>query len=109
MDNTSNVIELPMPMINRSPFEPYCIVWCSLPWLSYFIPTIGHMAITDSCGNIWDFSEPYFVSKNNFTFGPPIKFLRLDPKRVDRCHWDEGIKRAANIYHHKLVIDSLID
>ncbi|KAH9422705.1 hypothetical protein DERP_003382 [Dermatophagoides pteronyssinus] len=115
MDNLSsnNLIKLPLSMIKsqqqqqqqqyRKLFEPYCIVWCSLPWLSYFIPLIGHMAITDSYGNIWDFSESYFVSKNNFSFGQPIKFLRMDRKCfLDHYQWDEGIQRAANIYNHKM-------
>lgn len=62
------------------------------------------MAITDSCGNVWDFSESFFVSKNNFTFGPAIKFLRMNSDKQNYYHqWDDGIKRAAVIYDHKVV------
>ncbi|KAH9521735.1 hypothetical protein DERF_005367 [Dermatophagoides farinae] len=101
---SSDMIKLrPITKQQHLIFEPYCIVWCSLSWLSYFIPSIGHMAITDSCGNLWDFSESFFVSKNNFTFGPAIKFLRMNSDKQNYYHqWDDGIKRAAVIYDHKV-------
>lgn len=39
----------------------FAVVWTTLPGLSIFLPSIGHLGIADSAGVIRDFSGPYTV------------------------------------------------
>eukprot|EP01016_Furgasonia_blochmanni_P015043 TRINITY_DN1808_c0_g2_i5.p3 TRINITY_DN1808_c0_g2~~TRINITY_DN1808_c0_g2_i5.p3 ORF type:complete len:127 (+),score=9.16 TRINITY_DN1808_c0_g2_i5:118-498(+) len=47
------------PDINRFPF---CIVWTTLPIISFVFPMIGHTGICNSKGVIHDFAGPYYIS-----------------------------------------------
>lgn len=42
---------------------PYCVVWSPLPLLTWILPFIGHMGITNSEGVIFDFAGPYTIGK----------------------------------------------
>lgn len=46
---------------------PTSIVWAPLPLLSWILPLVGHVGITDSSGHIWDFAGPYQI---NVSFSP---------------------------------------
>lgn len=41
---------------------PCSIVWTPIPVLSWFLPFVGHMGITNSAGVIRDFGGPFIVS-----------------------------------------------
>lgn len=43
--------------------HPLSIVWTTLPGISFLIPLIGHVGITDSRGITYDFSGPYQVGE----------------------------------------------
>lgn len=84
---------------------PFCIVWTPLPLLSWIVPLIGHMGIGTSSGVIRDFAGPYFVAEDDFAFGKPTKYWRLDPKLAvdDVRGWDDGIEKASVFYCKKMV------
>lgn len=44
---------------------PFCIVWTAIPCLTWFFPFVGHMAIADSQGIIYDFAGPYTIGKDD--------------------------------------------
>eukprot|EP01016_Furgasonia_blochmanni_P015042 TRINITY_DN1808_c0_g2_i2.p1 TRINITY_DN1808_c0_g2~~TRINITY_DN1808_c0_g2_i2.p1 ORF type:complete len:257 (+),score=29.94 TRINITY_DN1808_c0_g2_i2:118-888(+) len=86
------------PDINRFPF---CIVWTTLPIISFVFPMIGHTGICNSKGVIHDFAGPYYISVDDFAFGAPLKYVRLndDPKTaVDSAKWDKGVEAANKHY-----------
>jgi len=56
---------------------PYCIVWTSIPPLTWFLPFVGHMGIADSNGIIFDFGGA--VNVDNFMFARPMRYLQLHP------------------------------
>jgi transmembrane protein 222 len=47
---------------------PCSIVWAPIHGLTWFLPMIGHLGITDSSGNIYDFGGPYTILKNGYNF-----------------------------------------
>jgi hypothetical protein len=49
---------------------------------------IGHTGICTSDGYIHDFAGPYFVSVNDFAFGSPLKYVRLDNSKYTDKQWD---------------------
>lgn len=88
---------------------PYSIVWTPLPILSWFVPLIGHTGIANSEGVIHDFGGSYYIAVDNFTFGRPTKYLKLDPSRVRAQDWDNAIQISADKYRtkqHNLVLDN---
>lgn len=103
-----------LPAINFDTDKfPYCIVWTPIPVLSWFFPFIGHMGIALSTGVIRDFAGPYFVSEDNFAFGRPTRYLRLDPSRAtfgrSASDWDECVSKASVVYGtrmHNLFCDN---
>lgn len=83
---------------------PFAITWTPLPFISWFIPFIGHMGIGDSRGVVYDFAGPYMIGIDNMAFGKPTRYLTLDPNRVGRKEkpaiqtWDEGVDRGNDVY-----------
>lgn len=75
---------------------PCSIVWTPLPIITWFIPIIGHTGIADSDGVIHDFGGSYYIAVDNFTFGRPTKFVKLDPNKVRNLDWNDAIKTSAN-------------
>ena len=69
----------------------YCVVWTTLPLISCLIPVIGHTGICTSDGVIHDFAGPYFVSVNDFAFGRPLKYVRLDHSKYTDKEWDDAV------------------
>lgn len=84
---------------------PFCIVWCPIPVLTWLFPFIGHMGIGTSKGVIRDFAGPYFVSEDDFAFGRPTKYWKLDPNKASGGlrGWDEGIEKASIVYCKRMV------
>jgi transmembrane protein 222 len=82
---------------------PYCIVWTTLPCISWFLPMIGHTGIGSSKGIIYDFAGPYTVNENDLAFGKTIKFVKLDPSKVKADkNWDRSIALANEEYSKRI-------
>lgn len=91
---------------------PFSIVWTPLPIISWFIPLIGHTGIADSEGIIHDFGGSYYIAVDNFTFGRPTKYLRLDPSKVQASNWDDAIQASANRFcerQHNIITNNCHD
>lgn len=86
----------------------YSLVWTPLPIITWFIPIIGHIGIADSSGVIHDFGGSHYVAVNNFTFGQPTKYLKLDPAKA-RNDWDSAINVTDIKYrrrNHNLITNN---
>ena len=78
---------------------PYCIVWTPIPIITYIIPSIGHSGIGDSNGIIHDFAGSFFVSVNNFAFGKPTKYFKLELTKQEKSNYDKAIEKADNKFN----------
>ncbi|KAI9140371.1 hypothetical protein BKA69DRAFT_524525 [Paraphysoderma sedebokerense] len=96
---------------------PHAILWSPLPVLSWLIPVIGHTAITDSKGNIYDFAGPYMVNVclsfiesdawslpmvNDMAFGAPTKYVQLDIPSGDLEHFDHAVEQTNVEFGNKI-------
>lgn len=52
---------------------PYSIVWTTIPGLSWFLPSVGHVGICKSDGSIYDFLGRGDVHRGELGFGAPKK------------------------------------
>ena len=73
---------------------PYCIVWTPIPFLTYIIPFIGQTGIANSKGIIHDFSASFFVNIDDFSFGKPTKYLKLDLNEKEKIDYDKAIEKG---------------
>lgn len=73
----------------------FCIVWTTIPLISWLLPFIGHMGITDSEGNIYDFQGDRTIGKNNMLFGQPMKYVDLTADYVPSLHTGSDQKTEA--------------
>eukprot|EP00930_Biecheleria_cincta_P052963 TRINITY_DN38275_c0_g1_i1.p1 TRINITY_DN38275_c0_g1~~TRINITY_DN38275_c0_g1_i1.p1 ORF type:complete len:199 (+),score=31.77 TRINITY_DN38275_c0_g1_i1:51-647(+) len=81
---------------------PSCIVWTWLPGCTQCTAGIvGHMGITNSSGEVWEFVG-LGASKNDreLAFGPIMRYIPLSQRFVWRGTVDEGIQRAIDKYTH---------
>ncbi|KAL0480648.1 2 TM domain-containing transmembrane protein [Acrasis kona] len=96
--DTGDDEELHVMDINRDKF-PYSIVWTPIPFVTWMLPFVGHMGIARSDGTIYDFAGPQTVIVDDFSFGRPTKYLRLDPSKIRGSRrWDDYITRMSNQY-----------
>lgn len=90
----------------------YCIVWSPLPPITWIIPFIGHLGITDSRGIASDFRGPYYVGDDGrMAFGAPTRALSLRESLsvMDADAWDQAICKANQVYSgrmHNLFCDN---
>ena len=73
---------------------PYCIVWTPIPFLTYIIPFIGQTGIANSKGIIHDYSASFFVNIDDFSFGKPTKYLKLDLNEKEKIDYDKAIEKG---------------
>ena len=73
---------------------PYCIVWTPIPFLTYIIPFIGQTGIANSKGIIHDYSASFFVNIDDFSFGKPTKYLKLDLNEKEKIDYDKVIEKG---------------
>lgn len=73
------------------------LIWTTIPIISWIIPFIGHMGITDSKSNIYDFAGDYTVQKNDFAFGNPILVYQIP----HTCTLDDRIISISDKYKQK--------
>lgn len=91
---------------------PYSIVWTPLPVISWILPLIGHTGIANSQGVIHDFGGSYYIAEDNFTFGRPTKYLRLEPSKAQACGWDDAIQASACRFRkrqHNIIMNNCHD
>jgi hypothetical protein len=81
---------------------PYCIVWSPLPMITWFLPMVGHMGITDSRGVIYDFAGPYMIGEGRMAFGAPTRYLQLDPKMAKEVNWDDAVRSGNSDYSKRM-------
>lgn len=82
------------------PYPSCAVLWSPLPRLTHVLRFAGHVGITDSAGNSYDFGGDYIVGVNHMTFGEPTKAYSFLPS-LPEGHlgpWDRGVKRAAEEY-----------
>ena len=87
---------------------PYCVLWTTLPPLTYLIPAIGHVGITDSRGVPFDFSGPYQVTVGSLMCGPAKRIWKLSPDKMNG-DYDAAVAEVARIYGkrmHNIVADN---
>eukprot|EP00164_Ancoracysta_twista_P008942 GFYU01013083.1.p1 GENE.GFYU01013083.1~~GFYU01013083.1.p1 ORF type:complete len:210 (-),score=28.82 GFYU01013083.1:412-1041(-) len=88
---------------------PYCVVSTPLPCITWFLPFVVHMGITDSQGVIHDFGGPYFVSVDNMTFSKVTRYYRLDPKKIPGAtmeekekEWDRCVYAGSDVFRKRM-------
>lgn len=65
---------------------------------------IGHTGICGSDGVVHDFAGPYYVAVDNFAFGQPLKYVRLNNTKYSNIQWDEAVRKADEEYEKTMVI-----
>lgn len=83
---------------------PGSILWAPIPCVTWVLPFVGHYAISDSRGMIYDFGGDYLinVSETITIFGRPILFKALMSERSIPAHtWDRGIAEAVSEFEHR--------
>jgi hypothetical protein len=81
----------------------YSIVWSPLPIVTWLIPFIGHLGISDSRGVVSDFRGSYFVGDDGrMAFGAPTRALKLDVGEVGSDQWDLSIREANRVYNQRV-------
>ena len=88
MDETPSV----EPMLNS------CVVWTSIPLLSWLFPCLGHAGICDSKGIVYDFEGSGYIGKGKLLFGDPMQYWRLD---VDSELLDNSIKEVSKEFKNQ--------
>ncbi|KAK7201766.1 hypothetical protein NESM_000242600 [Novymonas esmeraldas] len=86
---------------------PFCIVWCPIPILSWVLPVVGHIAVCDSQGRIFDFQGSYRIGKDRMLFGNPVKYWDVSRDYVpsfysaeldDPAEREEAVRREVAAY-----------
>ena len=93
----------------RSSHFPYCIVWTPIPLITYLFPSLGHTGIGTSGGIIHDFAGSFFVSVDDFAFGKPTKYVKLELTEQEKYNWDRAIEKGDNKYNmeeHNIFINN---
>ena len=75
-----------------------CALWSPIHPVTWFFPFIGHIGITDSQGNVYDFQGTYSIGKNHLLFGYPTKYYRFAEAGVNDELWDEAVQKAIRQY-----------
>mmetsp|Transcript_32658 Transcript_32658/g.75930 ORF Transcript_32658/g.75930 Transcript_32658/m.75930 type:complete len:201 (-) Transcript_32658:82-684(-) len=75
---------------------PCCIVWTWIPGCTQCTGgVVGHMGIGTSTGQLWEFlgdGASQGPRGGGLAFGPIMRYVQLNPRRVHRGTWDEGIE-----------------
>jgi hypothetical protein len=62
-----------------------CVVWTPIPIISWVVPAIGHVGITDSRGTVYDFQGDFTIGREEMLFGEPKQkwAVPVDPTVLD--------------------------
>jgi len=103
---TKNEHEVRINMQNSRKIKPFyenfsnCIIWTTIPIISWIIPIIGHVGICTSSGVSHDFAGSYKIRTGRLTFGDPHKFVKLNI--AENNIFDNAILQTDEIFKHKL-------
>jgi len=75
------------------PILDSCVVWTSIPVLSWILPFLGHVGICNSKGVVHDFQGDGHIGRGRLLFGAPIQKWELD---VDSEVLDRAINEVSN-------------
>ncbi|CAK9304445.1 unnamed protein product [Gordionus sp. m RMFG-2023] len=78
------------PSSSSFSFPPTSLVWTPIPFITWFLPFVGHMGITSTRGIIYDFASPYHVSVNDMAFGSPTKYYPITPDSIMLSYLPKG-------------------
>ncbi|PSN33610.1 hypothetical protein C0J52_16498 [Blattella germanica] len=84
-------------------YYPFCIVWSSIPVITWMFPFFGHVGIGTSEGIIRDFACSKHVCENSFAYGSPVKYWQLKYHQAVGWErgWNSAIEEAAEIYSER--------
>ena len=85
---------------HSSALPPFAIVWTHLPPITWCLPFIGHMGITDSRGVVYDFVGG--IGVGDLMCGPAIRTLQLHPGKAHAMEWDEAVHAGNEFYEHRM-------
>lgn len=96
--------EMIQPICIKYDKYPYCIVWTTLPLLSWIFPFIGHVGICDSEGVIFDFAGSYNINRGSLIFGNVMKYFQLDIGKFKSisCTYNNAIEQSNNEFKYKM-------
>ena len=77
-------------------------MWSPIHPATWLVPCIGHIAVADSQGNVYDFQGTYNIGKNHMLFGYPTRYLRLEPLGENDQDWDDAVNGAIREYKHEV-------
>mmetsp|Transcript_99845 Transcript_99845/g.311024 ORF Transcript_99845/g.311024 Transcript_99845/m.311024 type:complete len:188 (-) Transcript_99845:144-707(-) len=81
---------------------PNCIVWQPLPWITWFLPPVGHMGMAGSDGQIYDFSgAPFGNGRGRMMVGNVVRYVELDPGACLKQPLDEALAEANAVYERR--------
>lgn len=81
----------------------FSLVWSPLPVVTWIVPFIGHVGITNSQGTASDFRGSFFVGDDGrMAFGAPTRALKIDRGEIGAEQWDEAIRQANAIYNQRV-------
>lgn len=105
--NTATGIPLPPVLDTVREHYPFCVVWTTIPIISWILPFIGHIAICDSLGRKYDFQGNYTIGDDNMIFGNPLRYWDVSktyiPSFYSRSPPDEdSVKRECDDYDNAI-------
>lgn len=74
-----------------------CVVWTTIPGLSWVCPALGHVGVTDSSGCTYDFEGPYTIGRGQMIFGNPMQKWKIN---IDDETWDSAIEEVSRQFQH---------
>ncbi|KPI84705.1 hypothetical protein ABL78_6251 [Leptomonas seymouri] len=89
-------VQLPPVIDAQRERYPFCVVWAPIPVLSWVCPIIGHIAICDSQGRIYDFQGSYRIGVDHMLFGEAVKYWDLSTYYVPSFYKPSFSDQAAN-------------
>ncbi|CAD7969424.1 unnamed protein product [Amoebophrya sp. A25] len=95
---------------------PSSIVWCSLCGITWFLPMVGHMGITDESGEIYEFLGLGATKSGGLAFGPVLRYIPLNRRPSSResedkrkMRWNDAValgNRQCRGRGHKCLFDN---
>jgi len=83
--------------------HPRSILWAPLVPISWILPLVGHVAITDANGVIYDFSGPFTVETGDSMMnGPPLLSLPID-SYISDLEWERALSRISDRFRSRTV------
>eukprot|EP00931_Biecheleriopsis_adriatica_P083112 TRINITY_DN56638_c0_g1_i1.p1 TRINITY_DN56638_c0_g1~~TRINITY_DN56638_c0_g1_i1.p1 ORF type:complete len:202 (+),score=27.99 TRINITY_DN56638_c0_g1_i1:49-654(+) len=102
MDPAQCTDQSSVPFDSSRGIYPQCIVWTWLPGCTQCTAgLVGHMGITNSKGEVWEFvGTGAMRNEGQLAFGPIIRYVPLSPGLIWRGTCDEGIDAAIEKYRN---------